>query len=311
LVLGAGGTVGRAFQAGALAALEDTVGWDARTAEVIVGTSAGSITGSVLRLGVSASDLAALDTGAPLSLEGGVLLDRLIGRWPGMPSARLSSWLRPWRPPTAALIARVVRRPWAFRPSVAAMTLLPPGTVDISERAAPLHALVGDDWPEGLWVCAARRSDGGRVVFGRPQAPPAALARAVLASCAIPGYFRPVAIGGVEYFDGGVHSANNAAVLRSVPLDMVVVISPMSAAGTARGADAPLRWSAHTRLQREARRLQARGTTVILIEPGPASQAAMGLRPLAEDRSHRIVPAAYEETEAIVRRIPVIRRLAG
>ena len=39
LVLGAGGVVGQAFHAGVLAALEQDVGWDPRSAEIIVGSS--------------------------------------------------------------------------------------------------------------------------------------------------------------------------------------------------------------------------------------------------------------------------------
>ena len=65
------------------------------------------------------------------------------------------------------------------------------------------------------------------------------------------------------------------------------------------------------RLQREALRLQAGGASVMRFEPGPVSQAAMGLRPLAEDRSERVVRAAFAETELAVGRIPAIRRLAG
>jgi NTE family protein len=42
LVLGAGGVVGGAFHSAVLAALQETTGWDPRTADVIVGTSAGS-----------------------------------------------------------------------------------------------------------------------------------------------------------------------------------------------------------------------------------------------------------------------------
>ncbi len=310
LVLGAGGTVGRAYHAGVLAALEHILSWDPRTADIIVGTSAGSITGTMLRLGIPASDLAGPLTGAPLSDEGAQLLERLLGQWPRLPSVAPLSWLRPWRPPSRALLGRVIRRPWAFRPDVAAMTLLPAGTIDPSARAAPLHALVGHEWPVGLWVCATRRSDGGRVVFGRTGSPTAPLAAAVLASCAIPYYFRPVEIAGVEYFDGGVHSPTNASVLRTERMDTVVVVSPMSARGRYAGADAPFRWSAHVRLQREVLRLQAGGASVIQLEPGPAAQAAMGLRPLAEDRSERVVQAALAETEEIVGRIPAIRRLA-
>ena len=105
------------------------------------------------------------------------------------------------------------------------MTMLPAGRIDLTDRAAPLHQMVGDRWPEDLWICAVRRTDGARVVFGRPGSPPAPLAAAVLASCAIPAYFAPVTIGGVEYFDGGVHSATNADVLRNRPLDLVVVVA--------------------------------------------------------------------------------------
>src|SRR6516162_6115815 len=59
LVLGAGGVVGQAYQAGVLAALERETSWDPHRAAVIVGTSAGSVTGAALRAGVPATDLAA------------------------------------------------------------------------------------------------------------------------------------------------------------------------------------------------------------------------------------------------------------
>ena len=59
LVLGAGGVVGHAFHAGVLSALAEATDWDARNAELIVGTSAGSVVGSVLRAGLAPADLAA------------------------------------------------------------------------------------------------------------------------------------------------------------------------------------------------------------------------------------------------------------
>ena len=58
LVLGAGGAVGHAFHAGVLAGLAEEIGWDARDAEVVVGTSAGSVVGALLRAGLTARDLA-------------------------------------------------------------------------------------------------------------------------------------------------------------------------------------------------------------------------------------------------------------
>jgi NTE family protein len=297
LVLGAGGVVGQAYQAGVLAALEREAGWDARDADLIVGTSAGSVTGAALRVGVPATDLAASMFGVPTSRQGGALLKQILPDDSPLPTPSVGSLFRPWNPPSPALIGRAVRRPWAFRPEVAATTLLPRGRVDISERAHALHELVGDEWPEGLWICAARRTDGGRVVFGRDGSPRAPLASAVLASCAIPGYFTPISIAGTEYFDGGVHSATNADVLRHEHLRTVIVLSSMSAhRGRALGVDGFLRWSFHQRLQREIDRLEAQGTTVIRLEPGVESRNAMGLWAMAEHRGPRVVEAAYEET---------------
>jgi NTE family protein len=297
LVLGAGGVVGQAYHAGVLAALDTELGWDPRSADVIVGTSAGSITGTLLRLGVAPSDLAALATRSPLSLQGAALVERILADPSDLPLPPPRDWLRPWRPPSASLLARIARRPWSFRPEVAAMTMLPAGRIDLTDRAAPLHEMVGDRWPEDLWICGARRTDGARVVFGRDGSPPAPLAAAVLASCAIPAYFAPVTIGGVEYFDGGVHSSTNADVLCTRRPDLVVVISPMSTARPPLGApDALLRWLSHRRLERETRRLERAGSVVVRIEPGASSLDAMGLRPMDDDRSHRVAEAAHEET---------------
>lgn len=298
LVLGAGGVVGQAYHAGVLAALEHDLGWDPRTADVIVGSSAGSVTGSLLRLGVPAADLAAWAVEAPLSVEGAPLMEQLGGREtdPDFPPPSPRDLLRPWRLPSPALLRRVVARPWAFRPGASAMTLLPAGRIDIAEKAEVLHAVSGDAWPDGLWICAARRRDGGRVVFGRPGSPYAPLGRAVAASCAIPGYFAPVRIGNVSYFDGGVYSPTNADVLRDEGLDLVIVVSPMSAAGgVARTADAPLRFVAHRKLERELSRLRARGTAVVAFEPGNRTLPVMGLNAMAIDRGDRVVQAAFLE----------------
>ena len=297
LVLGAGGVVGQAYHAGVLAALHESAGWDPRSADIIVGSSAGSITGTMLRLGVGATDLAAMATRSPLSESGSKLVDRILPNTSVLPMPTPASWFRPWRPPPAALLSRIARRPWTFRPDVAAMTMLPAGRIDLSDRAAPLHRFVGDRWPEDLWICAVRRDDGARVVFGRPGSPPASLAAAVLASCAIPAYFAPVVIGGVEYFDGGVHSPTNTGVLQGLRPDVVLVISPMSASSfPSRRADALMRWSAHRRLVREANRLSAAGCKVVAIEPGPTCLDVMGLRPMDENRAANVAESAYRET---------------
>ena len=296
LVLGAGGVVGQAFHAGTLAALEHDLGWDPRTADVIVGTSAGSVAGSLLRLGVSASDLASMAVASPLSPEAAPLLEQLDTSPPDFPPPSARDFVRPWRTPTPSLLARTARRPWRFRPSAVLTTLVPPGRIDIAERAAPLQAIAGNRWPKGLRICAVRRRDAGRVVFGRPGAPYAPLGLAVAASCSIPGYFAPVRIDGVSYLDGGVHSPTNADILAKERLDLVVVLSPMSAAhGRSTAPDAPLRWMAHRRLQHEINRLKAMGTTVVTFEPTARTIKVMGANAMASDRTDAVVQTSFLE----------------
>ena len=313
LVLGAGGVVGQAYHAGALAALEHDLGWDPREADVIVGSSAGSVTGALLRAGVAASDLASAAVESPLSAEAAPLFERLTAGAPvdlGEPSPLDS--LRPWRGPTRSLLARTVARPWAFRPGAVLCTLLPDGRIDIAKHTGALQELCHDTWPDGLWINAVRRRDAARVVFGRAGAPEAPLGLAVAASCAIPGYFAPVRIGGVAYLDGGVHSPTNADVLRNEPepFDLVVVLSSMSVAGGySTGADAFMRWSAHQQLQIEIARLRASGTTVVSFEPGRKMLPVMGPNAMATDRTDAVVQAAFLATGARAARPEVAARL--
>jgi NTE family protein len=310
LVLGAGGVVGQAYQAGVLAALQREIGWDPRDAAIIVGTSAGSVTAAALRVGVPAPDLAASLYGVPTSRHGGAILRQILPPDTGpLPTPSALSVLRPWNLPSPALMARVARRPLAFRPEVAVSTLIPKGQVDITERARGLDELIGERWPEGLRICAVRRTDGARVVFGRAGTAPARLAEAVLASCAIPGYFRPVVIDGTEHVDGGVHSVTNADVVKDEHLDLVLIVSSMSAAHGANGADGLIRRTVHRRLEHEVEKLEREGMTVICLEPEREALGAMGLRAMAEDRSPRVVEAAYAETRRRISEMPLLATL--
>ena len=124
--------------------------------------------------------------------------------------------------PGREMVQRAVVRPWGFRPLAAGLALLAPGRFDIAERLAMLREVEGQSWPErDLWICAVRRRDGRRVVFGRPGSPDAPLHLAIAASCAVPGYFAPVTIHDHTYVDGGAHSPTNAAILRERDLDLV------------------------------------------------------------------------------------------
>ena len=311
LVLGAGGVVGQAYHAGVLAALEHDCGWDPRTAKVIVGTSAGSITGTLLRANVPASELAAWTVRAPLTTEGRVLHQMLGTEIPEFEPFRLMHLLRlAPNVPGWELLRNVAIRPWNLRPMVAALALLAPGRFDIATRLAMLQEVEGQTWPErDLWICAVRRSDGRRVVFGRPGSPDVPLHLAIGASCAVPGYFAPVKIGDHTYVDGGAHSPTNAAILRPRALDLVIVVSPMS--GPARlptdlyGAS---RWHAARIARREVRALRESGTAVVVFRPGRAEQEAIGNNFMARDRVDQIVQEAFLGAGSFAAK-PEIRRL--
>ena len=296
LVLGGGGVVGQAYHSGVLAVLEHDFGFDARRAEVVVGTSAGSITGALLRLGVSAEDLAAWTVKAPLSAEGGILRQLAAAVVPELaPFSPLSVLRRPLRPPSPRLVQRAILRPWQFRPLAAAMTLLAPGQHDISEQLAALRELEQPTWPEdALWICAVRRRDGRRIVFGRPGTPDVPLHRAVAASCAVPGYFAPVRIGGRSFIDGGVHSPTNAAILRNSGVELCVIISPMSGdAGWRPGFYAAARRYSTRLLDREVRALHKAGIATVVFAPGPAVQKVMGDDVMSREHLPEVIQESF------------------
>src|SRR3712207_8309299 len=66
LVLGAGGVIGGSWLVGALEALESETGWSPSEADVIVGTSAGSVIGSLTAGGLSPALMAAYVGGGSL-----------------------------------------------------------------------------------------------------------------------------------------------------------------------------------------------------------------------------------------------------
>jgi len=296
LVLGAGGVVGQAYHAGVLAVLEHDYGFDARDADIIVGTSAGSITGTLLRFGVSSGDLAAWTVKAPLSGTGEFV--RQMAHLPDpefAPLRPLDLLLRPMRLPGPHMVRRALTRPWRFRPMAAGLALLAPGEHDIVAQLAALRELEKSSWPDrDLWICAVRRRDGQRVVFGRPGSPPAPIHLAMAASCAVPGYFAPVRIGERSYVDGGIHSPTSAAILRGQDLDLVVVVSPMSGPpGWSLSLPAASRRHSARLLHREVRALERTGVEVLIFAPGRAEQEAMGDDMMSRERLNEVIQQSF------------------
>lgn len=316
LVLGAGGMAGLAFHAGVLAALAETLGWDPRRADLVVGTSAGSITAAGLRAGLSASDLFARACDEPLSPEGQAILARPDADMAGMGRPAADGRFVP-RPAALGMVWAGVRLFGRVRPGAMAAGLLPAGRIPTTVIAAGVGALFPDGWPDRpTWMCAVSLSDGRLTVFGRPGAPAASMGEAAAASCAIPGVFAPVVIGGTRYVDGGAHSTVNLAEVGDEHFDLVVVSAPMARAGSRPplvppGLPAALgavgRELNRFQLGLEARAVRARGTHVVAFSPTVEDRMAMGLNPMDGTRRR---PIARQARQSALRRLgrPEMRR---
>lgn len=300
LVLGAGGLVGAAWHAGALAALAEA-GWDARRADLVVGTSAGAHTGATLRLGLSPADHYAHAVDDPLSDDGlGLVGDEVPERLrlPGRPQ-----FGRPPLPAAPWLVVRALLRQGPARPALAVAGCTPRGGHDpalVGDRIRRLDPVPGR-WPEDpLWLCAVRLRDGARVVFGRDDVAVPDLATAVEASCAICGYFRPVSAGGRDHVDGGVHSPSNLDLVAGLGFDLAVVVSPMSTvpAGSCRSPDGWARRVHAGLLAWERSRVERRGTPVLDLSPTPADLAVFGRNSLDHDAGPRVARRARASVAA-------------
>jgi NTE family protein len=180
--------------------------------------------------------------------------------------------------------------------------------------AAGVRAIYGAAWPDRpTWICAVCLDDGRLVAFGREGSPPAAMAEAVAASCAIPAYFEPVVIGGRRYVDGGTHSVTNADLLAGAGLDLVVVSCPMGSTrdAVAMGLDLPLRAGIRMRLSREVDRVRRSGTPVLTLQPTREVRAAMGNNPMDPSRSSAVTSTAYESTLLRLKDDDVRERIAA
>jgi NTE family protein len=267
VVLGAGGWVGHAFHAGVLGALSEELGWDAGRADLLVGTSAGSLVAALLRAGMPAADLDRRARGEALSPMGAQVAAR-AGLGP--PRARASRQRPVGAMASPARLRRALQMPWTARPGTVVAAMLPAGRIPTDTIGMPFDALYGGRWPsQPMWIVAVDLDTGRRTVFGRLGSPAATPAEAVQASCAIPAYFEPTQIGGARYVDGGVHSTTNADVVAVERPDLVIVSAPMSAArGAARlGLDLPIRQIARLSLAREVAALRRLGIDVVTFQP--------------------------------------------
>ena len=292
LVLGAGGVLGFSWAVGALTALEQEHGFDCRDVDYLVGTSAGSITAALLGCGVSVEVMLRHQTGQPVDGDPVIEYDYESdggGSLPPLPAPGIGS---------TGLLFRSALHPRRVTPLAALSSVLPRGRGSLEPLRQIVRGLLGDaDWAPhpATWVVAMDYDTGRRVPFGRPGAPPADLPAAVMASCAIPGWYSPVPIGGRRYVDGGACSSTSLDLLAGLGLDEVYVVAPM----VSFAYDRP--WSVAGQVERRFRRLVTRrlvreadkvlqaGTDVVMIGPGPEDLAAIGPNLMDPRRRARVL----------------------
>ncbi len=293
LVLGAGGTVGMAYHAGVLRALEEVGGLRPDDADLIVGTSAGSMVGAMVRAGLTTDDLyrASLGEHHDLSMEAGDERPWMsVAATPFDVARRILGSLYVLQ--RSALRIPVPHLPAGLRKA------FPGGFYTIADAEDTLSKVLPTAWPgKPLWLVAVDVRTGRRVVLGRRNPPRTDLHAAVRASCAIPGFFQPVRVGRRDLVDGGVHSTTNLDLATKVEPDVIVGVVPMGfdPASPPGGVERLVRSYAHRTLVREVAQARRAGSRILLLRPSEADLTAMGgLDMMRREGNDRVTRVAYE-----------------
>lgn len=246
LVLGGGGVAGVAWETGLLLGLVDA-GVDLTDADLVVGTSAGSVVASQVTTGVPLPDLYEHQLLHPdLTAERAVDFD-----------------VEAFTTDLLALLADGPE-PQELRRRLGALALVADCVPEAERRTIIESRLPVHLWPERpLVVTAVDASTGEFVPFDRFSG--VGLVDAVAASCAVPGVWPPVTIDGRRYIDGGVRSTINADLAEGH--ERVVVVAPFGVglAGS---------------IEHEVEGLRAAGARVAVVTADAASAGAFGPNPL-------------------------------
>jgi NTE family protein len=260
LVLHGGGSAGNAWEIGVIAGLYDA-GLDVRTADLVIGTSAGATAAAQITSGSPPSELLASILDSPtMPRPGPASADR--GRAANTP-------MTDHMERSNAIIASAADAPDMRRRLGAAALDLDDSTDDAFQqqwRATVAARLPNQDWPpQPLLIVAVDAFSGEPVMFDRGSG--VDLADAVAASCANGFGVAPYTIGDSRYIDGGYRRNENADL--AAGYGRVLILSPFG--GRSRH---PEEWG--MQLATQVEELRASGSSVETIFPDAASRDAFG-----------------------------------
>jgi NTE family protein len=208
LVLGGGGVAGIAWEIGILARMAELEIDLAADAELVVGTSAGACVG-VLVTGQSGYDKLTATQRLPVSQT----RERI-------PDFDLNLLVEIF-----GLMTSVQDDPAGARREIGALAMATKTVPEDERREIIAWRMPNNEWPaRRLVITAVDAETGERVTFDASSA--VSLVDAVAASCAVPGIWPPVTIGGKRYIDGGVYSTTNVDLAQGY--DRTVVLRPVA-----------------------------------------------------------------------------------
>ncbi len=270
LVLGGGGITGIAWEVGVLAGLAEA-GVDLTTAELVVGTSAGSVVGAQVTSGATVEELYARQLEPPASERVARLSRAALARY---------AW--------AMLRSRGRDEEFRRRVGALARAAADAGLTPTEEERLEVigSRLVSAEWPDRRLVVTAVDAETGEFrTFDRRSGVP--LVSAVAASCAVPGVYPPVTVDGRRYVDGGMRSAANADLAEGC--ERLVVLAPI-----ARGVG-PL-----TSVDAQVTGMVAR---VAVVTPDEASRRAIGRNVLDPAARRPSAEAGRAQAAAVADRV--------
>jgi NTE family protein len=279
LVLGAGGVTGIAWETGLLKGLRDA-GLDLTGADLVVGSSAGSVVGAQVATGVPLDELYRRQVEPPRgTAERAPDLGKLVEFFAGRSGPDATPEVRPR--PTREMLAWI-----GAQARACSLKITEASRLEVIKARLPVH-----EWPERpLLVTAVDTADGAFVTWQRSSGVPLPLA--VASSCAVPWVYPPTTINGRRYMDGGVRSTTNADL--ATGNELVLIVAPISGFGRAT-------------VDEEADELRRAGARVEVVVPDAAAIEAIGPNPLDPARRAQAAEAGLAQAPSAVEALAGVR----